>query len=166
MTLNKEFKMSSYQPTYLGEISLDEDTLAHFGVKGMKWGKRKAKLKADLKWQASRLKNKALEAKTKYNRRKNGFRSSVISVRNGTEKYHPSRWKNTYYDSGRARPTSTTVGGDKWNANYGRTDQDDTGYSKGAPDKRMVERAWNNYTYEDYNSSGRNRHKLTYKKKK
>lgn len=32
-------------PTYLGEIPLDEDTLAHFGVKGMKWGRRKAQLK-------------------------------------------------------------------------------------------------------------------------
>ena len=158
--------MSSYQPTYIGEISLDEETLAHFGVKGMKWGKRKAKLQADLKWQASRLKNKALEAKTKYNRKKNGFRSSVISVRNGTGKYNPSRIKDTYYDSGRARSTSTTTRGDRYSALYGRNGNDNEGYSKGAPDNRMVDRAWHNYTYEDYFSSGRNRHKLTYKKKK
>lgn len=35
--------MANYQPTYLGEIELSEDSLAHYGVKGMKWRKRKAK---------------------------------------------------------------------------------------------------------------------------
>lgn len=32
-------------PTYIGELELSEDTLAHYGVKGMKWRRRKAKTK-------------------------------------------------------------------------------------------------------------------------
>lgn len=34
------------EPTYLGEIELSEETLAHYGVKGMRWGRRRAKKKA------------------------------------------------------------------------------------------------------------------------
>lgn len=30
-----------YEPTYLGEIELSEDTLEHYGVKGMKWRNRR-----------------------------------------------------------------------------------------------------------------------------
>lgn len=35
--------MANYQPTYLGEIDLSEETLMHYGVKGMKWRRRKGK---------------------------------------------------------------------------------------------------------------------------
>lgn len=31
-------------PTYLGDIELNEDTLAHYGVKGIKWSKRKTRI--------------------------------------------------------------------------------------------------------------------------
>ena len=31
----------NYEPTYLGEIELSEDTLAHYGVKGMRWRHKK-----------------------------------------------------------------------------------------------------------------------------
>lgn len=51
-------------PTYIGDIDLNEETLAHFGIKGMKWGKRKA-----------RLKGKALEVKTKIRRYINKYRN-------------------------------------------------------------------------------------------
>ena len=37
--------MANYQPTYLGEIELSEESLTHYGVKGMKWRRRKANLK-------------------------------------------------------------------------------------------------------------------------
>ena len=30
-----------YEPTYLGEIELSEETLTHYGIKGMKWRRRK-----------------------------------------------------------------------------------------------------------------------------
>lgn len=33
------------EPTYLGEIPLTDETLAHYGVKGMKWRRRKGKVK-------------------------------------------------------------------------------------------------------------------------
>ena len=33
------------KPTYLGEIELSEETLTHYGVKGMKWRHRKGKKK-------------------------------------------------------------------------------------------------------------------------
>lgn len=36
-----------YNPTFIGDIDLNEDTLAHFGVKGMKWRRRKGKKKSD-----------------------------------------------------------------------------------------------------------------------
>lgn len=59
-----------YTPTYIGEISLDEETLAHYGVKGMKWGKRKARLKG--KYYS--MKSKLAEKRAKINRKLRGFR--------------------------------------------------------------------------------------------
>lgn len=34
-----------YNPTFIGDIDLNEDTLTHYGVKGMKWRRRKGKKK-------------------------------------------------------------------------------------------------------------------------
>ena len=36
-------------PTYIGDIDLNEDTIAHYGVKGMKWHKRKKVKKTNAK---------------------------------------------------------------------------------------------------------------------
>lgn len=47
----------NYQPTYLGEISLDEDTLTHYGVKGMRWRRRRGKKKQDLSVKAKKVIN-------------------------------------------------------------------------------------------------------------
>lgn len=33
----------NYNPTYLGDIELSEDTLEHYGIKGMKWRNRKGR---------------------------------------------------------------------------------------------------------------------------
>ena len=32
-----------YNPTFIGDIDLNEETLTHYGVKGMKWRRRKGK---------------------------------------------------------------------------------------------------------------------------
>ena len=62
---------------------LNEETLAHYGIKGMKWGKVKDRVKSGLKWQASKVKNKALEAKTKRNRKKTTVDASEVTYGNG-----------------------------------------------------------------------------------
>lgn len=52
---------------------LNEETLAHYGIKGMKWKKRKAKLKG-----------KALELRAKVNRKLNGVKDpNTITGKNG-----------------------------------------------------------------------------------
>lgn len=33
----------NYEPVYLGEIELSEETLEHYGIKGMKWRNRKGR---------------------------------------------------------------------------------------------------------------------------
>ena len=48
-------------PTYLGDIDLNEETLAHYGIKGMKWGKRLRKAIDDY-----RIKRKTKKRNEKY----------------------------------------------------------------------------------------------------
>lgn len=43
-----------YEPTYLGEIELSEETLAHYGVKGMRWRHRKPKRRRTTPEEAAR----------------------------------------------------------------------------------------------------------------
>ena len=52
--------MANYQPTYLGEIELSEESLAHYGVKGMRWRRRKGNLKKTVS-DKSNLKTKRIQ---------------------------------------------------------------------------------------------------------
>jgi len=111
--------MSSYQPTYIGEIELNEETLAHYGVKGMKWRRRKA-----------RLKGKALELRAKVNRRLRGMSADEISDENGKFSFHR-------HDDGRARSTSNPRGNRRYN---GKLEIDNRGYSIRSIDSNFGDR--------------------------
>ena len=50
-------------PTYLGEINLSEETLTHYGVKGMKWGIRRYEKNPGVKTGKRIKKFRAAEAK-------------------------------------------------------------------------------------------------------
>lgn len=75
-----------YNPTFIGDIDLNEDTLAHFGVKGMKWGRRRETKE---------------EAKSR--RRKEGARRKVkkglAKGKSAESKFN--RWINGYYTTGK-----------------------------------------------------------------
>ena len=80
--------MANYQPTYLGEIELSEESLAHYGVKGMRWRRRRGNRKnpkVDKKavWDRSGrvLKKSSLEDRTPFGDR--GL--SITGVRIGDE---------------------------------------------------------------------------------
>ena len=151
-------------PTYLGDIDLNEETLAHFGVKGMKWGKRKAKLKSDLKWQVSKLKNKKLELQTKRNRKKRNIKPDELSIWNGKTAYN-TRY-TTKVDNGKAisttRPTGNLAGRDK-SGKIHKNIEDNTGYSK-QPNKKTTYKAWSKYTYKDVSSNEGPKYKGVQKK--
>ena len=69
----------NHVPTYLGEVSLDKETLEHFGIKGMKWGRRKLKEAiGDLKTKYVKRKAKRLQSQS-YNRRRARYVASHIA---------------------------------------------------------------------------------------
>lgn len=91
---------------------LNEDTLQHYGVKGMKWRHRKA-----------RIKGKTLEARAKINRKLRGIKDNEISWYNG-------KTSSGRTDSGKALSTSGVI---KGNATYnGKRETQNDGYSKKA----------------------------------
>ena len=75
------------------------DYICHYGVKGMKWGKRKARFKSDLKWQIGKLKGKALEKRAKIARQKIGANITTRDVKNWNLDYES---KHSKIDDGRA----------------------------------------------------------------
>ena len=79
-------------PTYIGDIELNKETLAHYGIKGMKWRVRKAK-------------GKVLELRAKGLRRLHGIKDpSDISLN--------IKKKQKYWgtDNGKARSTTRPTG--------------------------------------------------------
>ena len=46
-----------YNPTFIGDIDLNEETLTHYGVKGMKWRRRKKGTKTKTKDDLRRIYN-------------------------------------------------------------------------------------------------------------
>ena len=101
-------------PTYIGDIELNEETLAHYGVKGMKWRVRRAK-------------GKVLELRAKGLRRLHGIKDpSDISLN--------IKKKQKYWgtDNGKARSTTRPTGN--------KNDFRNNGYSKKAIDSNFSDR--------------------------
>ena len=74
-----------YNPTFIGDIDLNEETLTHYGVKGMKWRKK-------IKGKYYSTKSKIEESVTKMRRNRMGLSAGRISVQNG--KYNTGRKDN------------------------------------------------------------------------
>ena len=108
-----------YNPTFIGDIDLNEETLAHYGVKGMKWRRRKA-----------RLKGKALELRAKVNRKIKDMSDDQISYNNG-------KFTFNRHDDGRARSTSNPSGNRKYNGELEITNR---GYSSKSIDSNFRDR--------------------------
>lgn len=53
-----------YNPTFIGDIDLNEETLAHYGVKGMKWRHRRGKLKKSQSAKKTKYREAAINART------------------------------------------------------------------------------------------------------
>lgn len=135
-------------PTYLGDIDLSEETLAHFGIKGMKWGKRKAKLKSNLEWKKSKFKNKILELQTKKNRKKIGMLDAdEISNKNGKR---ISIISQRTRDDGKATSRTSATGNYQYKIDGKKSQVTlNEGYSK-QPNPKSVEKTLKNY--KDLNS--------------
>lgn len=77
------------KPIYIGDIDLTYDTLEHYGVKGMKWGKRKAKF---TKLVRKVLKRKPTDITDYYGLKKIGTSSNKIGPNRSGSNYGVGLW--------------------------------------------------------------------------
>ena len=123
----------NYEPTYLGEIELSEDTLSHYGVKGMEWGKRR---KRNKKGSKSNRKRRTPYTSDNSSPIYNELRIKRLLGRTDEEKAKEKEWMKGYKDW-----HDSMVAKDKWAAaqernwgDYPMSDSewyDQRGYFKG-----------------------------------
>lgn len=80
-----------YNPTFIGDIELNEETLAHYGVKGMKWRHRRGKLKKGQSAKTTKYREAATNART------NAERAALIGAHARSE-YNSAASTPKYFD--------------------------------------------------------------------
>lgn len=109
---------------------LNEDTLAHYGIKGMKWHKK-------LKGKYYSTKSKIGEAVTKRNRKKRGYETEYISNHYGTTSAASGPHMKTLIAVEKKSFKNPEILGFT-NGNYNKSNRDTIGFT-GSNSKRGIE---------------------------